>query len=170
MYSRFFVRISSLICKFWILMLAFVALFGFVSGIYICDVSDADFSSLMGVAFGHVSIVGSAFAAVFPLLLTICFVFFAKRWFILLLALVRTVLLGYSFWGIAVSCGPGGWLLSFLYFFVTVSTFPADIWLWLRYSEEGSTPGIRGFLIYLIYAAVIVALNHLMISPLLFDI
>lgn len=167
MYPGFFAGCKPLLRKSWSWMLAFVICFGLLSGIYVCNASDADFSSWMDAAAGSVSIVGSAFAVVFPLLLTICFVFTAKRWFILLLASIRAFLLGYCIWGIFVSCGSGGWLLSYLYFFVSISMFPADVLLWLRCCQEESSPGIKGFLIYLIFAAVTVALNHRIIGPFL---
>ena len=167
MYPRLFEFCGVYIRKFYTFFLALSIFLGFSAGVYVVHTSCADFSSLMSFTSCNASIVGTLIVVFFPFLLTLCFLRFSKRYMLFILCFARCFLLGYCTWGVFVSIGGGGWLYSFLYFFVGYSTLPFDIWLWIRCLDTGCIPKSGDFLGYLSLVGISLLLNELLITPLL---
>lgn len=126
---------------------------------------------LMGTAgLRRVSIVGLLCVTFLPLLITALAVYFSKAMLLFGVCFFRAWFLGYMLRGLMLSIGSGFWMYSSLLMFSSLALLPLDCWLWVRYVAGDRRFYLRDFLIYGASAAVIVALDHFLIAPLLAEV
>lgn len=164
-----FPRRSPLRNKFCILGSFWVA--GLVVGICIFgSLTEFDCGFLRQTIVSPVSVIGVFTAVLLPVISTIFAAFTSSFWLLYPIAFLTAF--SHSFWGISIlsTCGSGGWLLLFLFFFSSIISIPV-LWVcWIELLRRGKDLSI-GFLCFIMsISALSGAIDFWMVSPFLRDV
>lgn len=168
MIRKFYSEIYHLIRKHHCLLLALSWCTGMVSGILLFLYDSASLTSWMRSSIGcSVSIVGLLHTAMLPFL----FSAFAVRLYgaasVLLICLMKACFFSFVLFGIYVSSGCAGWLVSFLLMLTDMAAVVLLYAFWLRVLSGRCKSLLGDTILFCIFIAVFSGIDYGIISPFL---
>lgn len=158
-------------CRACTPILALSWIIGILIGVY-SGISAGPFVlSLMRMAGdAHMSIVGLLVCMSLPFLISAFLLSLRIPWFVPVVAFFKACSYGFCALAIVRAFGSAGFLVKFLFLFSDTLTLPVLYWFWLRQLSCSCGSLKKDLVTALGIVAVIVLLDHLLISPFLVNI